>query len=900
MILGRKERETEREKCHFADLLFLQLRRTPSWLTGAFSSKSPNKSTASTSVSKESILGDSVRSEKPDLVRFPRRSSDTSSLQGRARSGSELSQIPESGISDYFDGKSPELAAFLQNREKPPTSEPSIPEATTAPHATTAPIPIESKPQPKVRSMLEVDPDPSPKSQVQPEVIEKPSETAVGVQSDARSETKVEVGPENKPMPKLRSMLDVDLSPEATPGVKSDVKPETRQEMGSENKLEVKPGGFPERRPSTRSSRSEPKLETMYEVDEPAPDVKPETKPEIKTDAAPVIVPKSESMPDIGSELRPGIIRELRPETKPHIEVEANADVKPDVTVDVEADAKADAKPEEVKLDPKPEVKINSSPVPKPEVRVDAKSQLRPVTKPRAKSSNDQGESDLAYPSTPRSSTWGDWLAWTQFTESQPNYKSHAVAAPQNTESPQERADRLRPNTASNSRSIDFDYSDDQPQSSLLSDLWDTAQRTVEAAIESRWPSSPKETSCKDSEDGWERYYPPPSRDQEPAQHQEATSKVGSNWGFWSKDRQDNEASVAEPAIKETVVQSQGVERSPPRTMESKVAESASQDTKEITADNCLQGSGTSTWARLPRVRSRSGSLRRHSASFSGTSTPTGLESPKLNSPGRPIPEAEVPLKAQRNLLLPSFSSTYRMKENPSILKQAARFLFGTKRPLEQPVYRTTDTPRIRKAVAIGVHGLFPAPYLRPMIGQPTGTSVRFAGLCADAIKKWADANGSSDCEIEKIALEGDGKIGDRVENLWKLLLNWADAIRSADLVIIACHSQGVPVSVILLEKLIDLGIITRNRVGVCAMAGVSLGPFADYRSGIFSGSAAELWDFGKRDSAISKRFELALKRVLDHGAHITFVGAIDDQVVPLEVSSSPMRHTTTLCILTI
>jgi hypothetical protein len=140
--------------------------------------------------------------------------------------------------------------------------------------------------------------------------------------------------------------------------------------------------------------------------------------------------------------------------------------------------------------------------------------------------------------------------------------------------------------------------------------------------------------------------------------------------------------------------------------------------------------------------------------------------------------------------------------------------------------------------------------------------------------------------------LEGDGKINDRVDNLWKLMLNWVDHIRHADLVLISCHSQGVPVSIMLLEKLIDLGILTTAKISVCAMAGVALGPFPDYKSGIFMGSAAELWDFGDPNSVNSLRFEACLKRVVDYGARVTFVGSIDDQLVPMESAVySPADH---------
>ncbi len=182
---------------------------------------------------------------------------------------------------------------------------------------------------------------------------------------------------------------------------------------------------------------------------------------------------------------------------------------------------------------------------------------------------------------------------------------------------------------------------------------------------------------------------------------------------------------------------------------------------------------------------------------------------PKSQSPAKPPPP---------NLLLPSFASTYRLKENPSILNQIAQLLLRTQQPPANHVFLNRDLPKIKKAIAIGVHGLFPAAYLRPMIGQPTGTSIRFANHCAEGIRRWADCHGSEDCEIEKVALEGEGKIAERVENLWKLLLNWVDHIRQADVLMIACHSQGVPVGVMLLAKLIDLGIITTQKVGVCAM----------------------------------------------------------------------------------
>ncbi|SPQ22613.1 1c45cc3c-ed9b-4fdc-9c05-b5a2146c5b50 [Thermothielavioides terrestris] len=295
------------------------------------------------------------------------------------------------------------------------------------------------------------------------------------------------------------------------------------------------------------------------------------------------------------------------------------------------------------------------------------------------------------------------------------------------------------------------------------------------------------------------------------------------------------------------------------------------------------------------RELSKSGKRARPQPMEVDDATPAGPSAPKVDTAIKPVSKTPTTAKAQPpNLLLPSFTGTYKLKENPSILKQIAQFLLRTQQPPAKHVYLTKDLPKVKKAIAIGVHGLFPANYLRPMIGQPTGTSIKFANHCAEAIRRWADSHGCEDCEIEKVALEGEGKIGERVENLWKLLLNWIDLIRNADLIIIACHSQGVPVSIMLLAKLIELGVVTSARVGVCAMAGVSLGPFPDYRSsmGMLMGSAAELWAFADPQSEVSQRLEASMKVVLSHGARITFIGSIDDQLVPLESAIyAPAHH---------
>ncbi|KAF7590885.1 hypothetical protein BBP40_002246 [Aspergillus hancockii] len=264
------------------------------------------------------------------------------------------------------------------------------------------------------------------------------------------------------------------------------------------------------------------------------------------------------------------------------------------------------------------------------------------------------------------------------------------------------------------------------------------------------------------------------------------------------------------------------------------------------------------------------------------------------NSPVSNAPEASASKHLQKilpNQVLPCFKDTFALQEKPSLLQSIGRFLHYSREPNSKHVYMVKDPPHIKRILAIGIHGYFPAPLIRSVLGQPTGTSIRFSNMAADALQKWADDHAYT-CDIEKIALEGEGRIAERVDLLWKLLLNWMEKIRQADFILIACHSQGVPVAIMLVAKLISFGCLNATRVGVCAMAGVNMGPFADFRSRWISGSAGELFEFALPYSQVSKDYEAALKASLDFGVRISYIGSIDDQLVSLESSLfSPVAH---------
>lgn len=435
-----------------------------------------------------------------------------------------------------------------------------------------------------------------------------------------------------------------------------------------------------------------------------------------------------------------------------------------------------------------------------------------PVSAPEQNTDNKADEQPKPPPEPsqppPASSGWLGWLGGMYYGPAQDEEAKQGDAKtgdPQETEPTQPEAPEAPTSKATQPQSPAS--TQPRPQSNSWFGLWygaptpDAGSNNSEAAASSGEPAAGRGEDVTMAD-------VPPATAPEPPQ-----PSAGSTWAFWSRDGGSKTTGKA-PEVREQgelAVMGEGSESSPKSSTGVPVEDSAALPTEPPLKKVMRDGPGKS--AKKPR-RAQPG--------------PMDLDSgPMLERPGTPgsvktaTAKPETPTSAKsmgQNLLLPDFKNTYRMQQNPSIVKQIARLLLRTRQPPANHVYLVKEAPKIKKAIAIGVHGLFPAAFLRPMIGQPTGTSMRFANHGAEAIRRWTEAHGCGDCEIEKIALEGEGKIADRVDNLWKLLLNWIDHIRRADVILVACHSQGVPVGIMLVAKLIDLGIITTARIGICAM----------------------------------------------------------------------------------
>jgi hypothetical protein len=342
----------------------------------------------------------------------------------------------------------------------------------------------------------------------------------------------------------------------------------------------------------------------------------------------------------------------------------------------------------------------------------------------------------------------------------------------------------------------------------------------------------------------------------------DGAARKATGWAFWSSD------ATSPPPTDGSVHKQVG---------ELAVANTPSQSNPEAAQFN-EQGEPAKIEPAKPATKKARGRQTKKKDATSAASTPTA--STPTESPARK--PAESTSTTRQDLLLPQFATTYSLMQQPSVWQQIREYFVGNEN--QSPHLHLVSNPqRIKKAVAIGIHGFFPSPIIQKLIGPPTGTSIRFANHAAQAIKSWTEKRGY-ECEIEKVALEGEGVITDRIDTLWKLLLNWVDHIRSADYILVACHSQGVPVAIMLIAKLIQFGCIPSSRLGICAMAGVNLGPFTEYKTRMFGGSALELFDFTNPSSRVSKMYLAALETVLMHGVKVVYVGSLDDQLVSLEV----------------
>ncbi|GME48214.1 hypothetical protein GTA08_BOTSDO01497 [Neofusicoccum parvum] len=417
--------------------------------------------------------------------------------------------------------------------------------------------------------------------------------------------------------------------------------------------------------------------------------------------------------------------------------------------------------------------------------------------------------------------------------------------------------------------------------------LWSSTQNATQTANTMEDTPQEPDAAAPDNNEQQETVKPDESQEPPPEEAKapvQSLPKKSTGWAFWSRanphEGEDSDAGSTHKQVGELAVADTPSQSHPEAAQFNEHQESQPKEPASSIRGSIRRGRGKGR-----EVESKPSTPVKATPDHSPTRKATEEVSVK-DSP-KEISKAKQPQKQQANpnLLLPEFKGTYRLAQTPSYWEKVRKYFLGGHEPESPHLQRAKEPLRIKKALAIGVHGYFPAQILQKVLGQPTGTSIRFANAAATAIQAWTESQGYT-CETEKVALEGEGFVSDRVDTLWKLLINWIEHIRTADFILVACHSQGVPVAIMLVAKLIQFGCVNAARIGVCAMAGVNLGPFPEYRSRFFGGSAGELFEFSRPNSLVSQKYQGALRVVLNYGVRIVYTGSIDDQLVSLESST--------------
>ncbi|KAJ3148121.1 hypothetical protein HDU89_004968 [Geranomyces variabilis] len=257
---------------------------------------------------------------------------------------------------------------------------------------------------------------------------------------------------------------------------------------------------------------------------------------------------------------------------------------------------------------------------------------------------------------------------------------------------------------------------------------------------------------------------------------------------------------------------------------------------------------------------------------------------PELLPDNKIVPESAPKQLLQRAL----YTATRFLRMGPTAVTVEPR----RKNLLE----RFVQTPHsVKRIVVIGIHGWFPGRLLQRVVGEPTGTSSRFAEKMGLAVRSYFSEKYAITLGPEAMTLmplEGEGKVEDRTELLYRQLHEtegWHKKLQEADMIFVAAHSQGTPVSILLLSRLISENLIdtSRQKVAFLAMAGITHGPYPALKTSTvikyFEADAArELFDFNEPNSTISKKYHIAMRHVLSCGLRVTAVGSWYDQVVPL------------------
>lgn len=248
-------------------------------------------------------------------------------------------------------------------------------------------------------------------------------------------------------------------------------------------------------------------------------------------------------------------------------------------------------------------------------------------------------------------------------------------------------------------------------------------------------------------------------------------------------------------------------------------------------------------------------------------------------------------------------SKLVKSNETKGLIGYLKNFIIGKKADKStEPIFNVKMKVNLgRKISLLGFHGWFPTKLVQKVIGDPRRTSSRVVDMLETAILESEPLPPflEGPASIYKFPLQGEGTIEERVEKhfdeLQKIVdiyshegMSSIDHLKESDTIILAAHSQGAPVAIILLAKLLDAGIVNpgKQNITVLTVAGIFHGPFPPLRKNLVvqyveADAARQLFDLNDPDSKVSHLLAESLNKVLQSGINITCVASWLDQVVP-------------------
>jgi hypothetical protein len=219
--------------------------------------------------------------------------------------------------------------------------------------------------------------------------------------------------------------------------------------------------------------------------------------------------------------------------------------------------------------------------------------------------------------------------------------------------------------------------------------------------------------------------------------------------------------------------------------------------------------------------------------------------------------------------------------------------------------------PELQSTCVLGIHGWFPIKFIQKVVGEPTGTSLKFCEAMTSAFCSWTFKHYGVEIRpecITQIALEYEGCVEERADRLFHQLvgnkpltkdkksdpqiqMDWHTKLSNSKTILLTTHSQGCPTSVLLVDKLVSAGVLdpSRQNILILALAGISHGPFPTHRNSLYvkyveADAARQLFEFNSFKSGISLEYYRACERLLAFSGNIkiSLVASWHDQVVPL------------------